>query len=56
MVTAVSVIVIVSLGYVIAALASLVTSGTSLFAVIGISALLIFAAFVALSLLVSFIY
>ena len=50
------VIVVVSLGYVIAALDSLVTSGTSLLAVIGIAALLIFAAVIALSLLVSFFY
>jgi hypothetical protein len=55
-VIAVIVIVVVSVGYVISALASLVTSDTSLLAVIGISALLIFAAVVALSLLVSFFY
>ena len=49
-------LVAVLLGYTIAALASLVNSGTSLLAVIAISALLIFAAVIALSLFVSFFY
>ena len=56
MVIAIIVIAVISLGYVISALASLVTTGTSLLAVVGIAALLIFAAVVALSLLVSFFY
>jgi hypothetical protein len=43
------------LGYIIAALASLAYSGTSLLAVIAISALLIFAAVIELSLLVIFL-
>jgi hypothetical protein len=50
------VLVAVLLGYTIAALASLVNSGTSFLAVIAISALLIFAAVIALSLFVSFFY
>jgi hypothetical protein len=50
------VLVVILLGYVIAALTTLVTSGTSLLAVIGISALLIFAAVIALALFLSFFY
>jgi hypothetical protein len=50
------VVVVVLLGYVIAALAALATSGPSLLAVIGISALLVFAAIIALALFVSLFY
>jgi hypothetical protein len=55
-VVAITVLVAVSLGYIIAALASLVTSSMSLLAVIGISAFLTFSAVVALSLFGSFFY
>ncbi len=56
MVVAITVLVAVLLGYVIAALSSLVTSSGSLIAVIGISVLLIFAAVMALCLFVGFFY
>ena len=56
MVVASVVVIVVLLGFVIAALAPLVTSDASLLAVIGIAAILAFAAIIALSLLVSFFY
>jgi hypothetical protein len=55
-VVAIIVIVVVLVGYVIDALVPLATSGASLLAVVGIAALLIFAAIIALCLLVSFFY